>query len=346
MPKVSVIIPVYNVEKYIAATVASVLAQTYTDFELLIIDDESPDQSVQICQQFADTRIKIIHQKNRGLAVARNTGIRHARGEYLAFLDGDDLWLPEKLEQHVAHLDNSPAVGVSFSCSAFINEAGQRLGIYQIPKKLQGINPPYILCRNPIGNGSAPVIRKQVFEAIKFVKLQGDRVESCYFDPQCRRSEDIECWVRIAVQTSWQFEGISQALTLYRINSSGLSANWVEQFDSWQQAIEKIRTFSPELISQYENQAKAYQLRYLARRAITLRSPSIAVKLINRSVATYWRILFEEPRRTFLTWVAASFLFLLPDFFYNHIEDIALKFTKIAHRFYLYHLDEFSKSSI
>jgi glycosyltransferase involved in cell wall biosynthesis len=346
MPKVSVIIPVYNVEKFIAATVFSVLAQTYTDFEILIIDDESPDRSVQICQQFADTRIKIIHQKNRGLAGARNSGIRHAQGEYLAFLDGDDLWLPEKLEQHVIHLDNSPTVGVSFSCSAFIDEAGQRVGVYQIPKKLQGITASYILCRNPIGNGSAPVIRKQVFEAIKFFKQQDDLVESCYFDPQCRRSEDIECWVRIAVQTSWQFEGISKALTLYRINSSGLSANWVEQFESWQQAVEKIRTFAPELISQYENPAKAYQLRYLARRAITLRSPSMAIKLINHSMATYGQILFEEPRRTLLTCIAAYFLLLLPDFFYNYVENIALKLIKITQRIYLYNQKELSKSSL
>ncbi|MUL35812.1 glycosyltransferase family 2 protein [Gloeocapsopsis dulcis] len=334
-PKVSVIIPVYNVEKYITATVSSVLAQTYSDFELLIIDDESLDRSIQICQQFTDSRIKIIHQKNRGLAGARNTGIRYAQGEYLAFLDGDDLWLPEKLEKHVTHLDHSPSVGVSFSCSAFIDEEGQNIGIYQMPKKLQGITPSYIICRNPIGNGSAPVIRKQVFEAIKFFKQQGALVESCYFDPHCRRSEDIECWVRIAIQTSWQFEGISEALTLYRINSHGLSANWVEQFESWQRVIEKIRAFAPELISQWEKPAKAYQLRYLARRAVTLRTPSMAVELINRSVTTYWRILLEEPRRTLLTWIAAYFLLLLPQVFYNQIEAIALKVTEISQKRYL-----------
>ena len=87
MPKVSVIMPVYNVEKYIAETISSVLAQTFTDFELLVIDDESKDRSIEICESFTDQRIKIIHQKNRGLAGARNTGIRHAQGEYLAFLD-------------------------------------------------------------------------------------------------------------------------------------------------------------------------------------------------------------------------------------------------------------------
>ncbi|NEO51027.1 MAG: glycosyltransferase family 2 protein, partial [Moorea sp. SIO4A3] len=105
MKHVSVIIPVYGVENYIAAAVQSVLEQTYTNFEVLIIDDESPDSSIKICQEFSDQRLKIIHQTNRGLAGARNTGIRHAKGDYLAFLDGDDLWLPQKLERHIEHLE-------------------------------------------------------------------------------------------------------------------------------------------------------------------------------------------------------------------------------------------------
>ena len=86
MNKVSVILPVYRVEKYIGAAVESVLTQTYKDFELIIVDDGSPDRSVEICQQFTDPRITIIRQQNRGLAGATNTGIRHAQAEYFAFL--------------------------------------------------------------------------------------------------------------------------------------------------------------------------------------------------------------------------------------------------------------------
>ncbi|NEO60828.1 MAG: glycosyltransferase family 2 protein, partial [Moorea sp. SIO4G2] len=85
MKTVSIIIPVYGVEKYIASAVQSVINQTYQNFEVLIIDDESPDQSVNICRKLSDNRINIIHQTNRGLAGARNTGIRHAKGDYLAF---------------------------------------------------------------------------------------------------------------------------------------------------------------------------------------------------------------------------------------------------------------------
>lgn len=326
MKKVSVIIPVYGVEKYIAATLQSVLDQTYTNFDILIIDDASPDRSVEICRQFTDPRIKIIHQANRGLAGARNTGIRHAQGEYLAFLDGDDLWLPQKLEKHIAHLENSPAVGVSFSRSAFIDEMGNPLGTYQMPK-LKGITTPYLLGRNPVGNGSAVVIRRSVFEAIKFQDNLHNPVEDFYFDEHFRRSEDMECWIRISIKTHWQIEGISEALTLYRVNSSGLSANILQQLDSWEQVIEKTRSYAPKIVTRWEKQARAYQLQYLARNAVRLQAGSMAVKLINRALATNLCILLEAPRSTLLTLAAAYFLLLLPQSLYSQIEALALNNT-------------------
>ena len=326
MVKVSVIVPVYKVEKYIAATVESVLQQTYKDFELLIIDDDSPDKSIEICQQFTDPRIKIIHQQNRGLAGARNTGIRNAKGEYFAFLDADDLWLPEKLAKHITHLENAPDVGISYSSSAFIDESGNSLGIYQVPK-LKNITPSLVLCRNPIGNGSAAVIRRKVFEAIKFQDNLYGKIESFYFDEQFRESEDVECWMRMAILTDWQFEGIAEALTLYRVNSGGLSANLIKKLDSWKQLIEKIRSYAPELITQYENPTMAYQLRFLARRAVTLKDGSMAVQLAHQALTTHWGILFEEPRRTLLTLAAAYSLWLLPHSIHAQIESFALKIT-------------------
>ncbi|HEY9670897.1 MAG TPA: glycosyltransferase family 2 protein [Waterburya sp.] len=331
MKKVSVIIPVYGVEKYITATVQSVLNQTYSNFELLIIDDESPDRTIEICQQFTDPRIKIIHQKNRGLAGARNTGIRHAEGDYIALLDGDDLWLPHKLEKHVEHLETSPTVGVSFSCSAFIDEAGNSLGLYQQPK-LTGITIPHLLCRNPISNGSAPVIRREVFEAIKFQDNLYGTVEDFYFDDRFRASEDIECWFRIAIQTDWQIEGIPEALTLYRVNSGGLSANLFKQLESWEQVMEKTRSYAPDVVAQWKNLSKAYQLRYLARRAVTLKDGSTAVKLFHQALTTHWRILLNEPRRTVLTGIAAYLLWLLPQRFYHQLEGLARKMTEVIQR--------------
>lgn len=329
MKLVTVIIPVYGVEKYIARTVRSVLEQTYKNFELLIIDDGSPDRSVEICQQFTDPRIKIIRQENRGVAAARNTGIRHAQGEYLGLLDADDLWVPEKLEKHVEHLESSPAVGVSFSRSTFIDEADNPIGIYQM-SKLKEITPLDLLCRTPIGNGSVAFIRREVFEDIKFQDNLYGTVENFYFDDdrQLHPSEDVECWLRIAIQTNWLLEGLAEPLTLYRVNPEGFSAKLLKKLKSWERMLEKAHAYTPpELMAQWEKPAMAYQLRHLARRAVTLEAGSTAVELLNRALSTHWRMLFEEPRRTLLTLGAAYSLWLLPKPLYSQIETLALKMT-------------------
>ena len=326
MKLVSVIVPAYNVEQYVAQAIQSVLAQTYPYFELLIIDDGSRDRTIDICSSFQDSRILLIRQQNRGLAGARNTGIRHAQGEYLAFLDADDCWLPEKLAKHVQHLESSPHVGVSFSRSAFIDSQGKALGIYQMPK-LTGITPSHLLCRNPIGNGSAAVIRRQVLESIKFEQQIDGTSEDCYFDESFRQSEDIECWLRIAVQTSWQIEGIPEALTLYRINEDGLSANIFKQLESWERVVDKARSYAPELLECWEQSARAYQLRYLARRAVRFQAATVAVELVNKALMTDWRIILAEPRRTLLTLTAAYLLCLLPSSIYTLVENLALKIT-------------------
>ena len=331
MKLVSVIVPTYNIEQYIADTIKSVLAQTYSHFELLIIDDESTDRSVEICRQFNDSRIKIISQKNRGLAGARNTGIRNAQGAYIALLDGDDLWLPEKLANHVQHLESNSDVGVSFSRSEFIDAQGNSLGIYQMPK-LKDITPGHLLCRNPVGNGSAPVIRREVFDDICFQDDLHGSLEDCYFDEHFRQSEDIECWFRISAQNNWKIEGIPEALTLYRVNGEGLSANILKQLDSWEQMITKNRDRYPELLAEWENPARAYQLRYLARRAVRLKDGKMAVKLTHQALATHWKIIFSEPNRTILTLAAAYMLYCLPVSFYQQCENFALQLTGLSHR--------------
>lgn len=326
MPKVSVIIPVYNVEKYIAETIGSVLAQTFTDFEVIVIDDESKDRSIVICENIGDPRIKIVRQQNRGLAGARNTGIRHAQGEYLAFLDSDDAWRSQKLEKHVQHLGTNPSVGVSFSCSEFMDDDSQPLGYYQIPK-LTGITPELVLCRNPISNGSVPVIRREVFQEIEFPANYYGTEEKFYFDDRFRQSEDIECWIRIALTTKWQLEGIPDVLTLYRVNSGGLSANMLKQLETWEKVIEKTRTYAPQFIAKWGNLAKAYQLRYLARRAVRNKDGRSAVDLIHRALATHWQIILKEPARTILTLLAAYTIRFLPRSIYNRIEQLAMKIT-------------------
>lgn len=131
---ISVIVPVYNTEQYLDRCVQSILAQTYTDFELLLIDDGSTDSSGVICDRYAelDSRVRVFHKENGGVSSARNLGLDNARGEWIAFVDSDD-WVADKyLENFISHLNNEAKLIISFSYSVFKNK------IYE-PKYKSGI---------------------------------------------------------------------------------------------------------------------------------------------------------------------------------------------------------------
>lgn len=308
-PVVSVIMPVYNTAKYVEAAIDSVLAQTYADFELLIIDDAGSDNSIDLCRVYDDPRIQIISQCNRGLAGARNTGIRNARGQFVALLDSDDLWEPRKLEKHIEHLRGAPHIGVSFAASTLMNDDGNPLRIVQRPK-LRNIRPQDVFLRNPIGNGSAPVLRRAVFEEIAFLNRERDELD--YFDDAFRQSEDIECWCRIALTTNWGFEGIKGTYTRYRINEGGLSANVVNQFATWTRVKERVKQLDPHFGARWAPYAEAFQLRYLARRSVRMGEGALAWSLMKDALRLCPHIIMREPAKTLTTLVAASVLRFLP----------------------------------
>ena len=126
-PRVSVVIPTHNRAEWLPRAVGSVLAQTWTDFELLIVDDHSTDETPAAIARFADARIRSFrHERNFGQSKALNTGIEHARGEYVAFLDDDDAWLPAKLAAQVALLDAAPpGVGLVYCWHDVLDEASR-----------------------------------------------------------------------------------------------------------------------------------------------------------------------------------------------------------------------------
>ena len=130
MPEVSVLIPVYNVDKYLPATLGSLTGQTFGDFEVLCVDNGSTDGSLAVLKEYAakDSRIKIIEQDNRGVSAARNAALDQASGEYIAFLDSDDLWLPEKLEKQVSFM-RANNCDFCFTEYEHIDEDGNSLNI-------------------------------------------------------------------------------------------------------------------------------------------------------------------------------------------------------------------------
>lgn len=330
MQLVSIIIPVYQAEKYIAATVKSVLDQTYPNFELIVIDDGTPDRSIEICQQFTDPRIKIIRQENRGVASARNHGIRLAQGEYIAFLDADDLWAPTKIEKHLNHLESSPTVGISYSYSTLIDGADNPLGLYQLPQTTN-ITPVNFLLRDPIGSGSNLIARRAVLAAIKFSAEIDGEIVPCYFDEdrQLHPSEDTECWLRMAIKSDLTFEGIPEVLIQYRLHSGGFSHQFEKKTASWERLLEKARSYAPKLMAQHENAARAYQFTAIARRAVNQGAGVVALKLNYRALRSYWRILLEEPVKTLLTLSAACLLTILPQALYRKLQAVAFKTVSV-----------------
>ena len=123
MPEISVIVPTYNYAHFIGDCLDSIFAQTYKDFEVIVIDDGSTDDTARVLEKYKG-EIRYIYQENKGLPAARNTGIKAAQGEYLAFLDSDDLWLPEKLGEQVLFLRNEADMGIIFSDASAFNEKG------------------------------------------------------------------------------------------------------------------------------------------------------------------------------------------------------------------------------
>jgi glycosyltransferase involved in cell wall biosynthesis len=306
MPKASVIVPAYNAAKTLSETLRSLSTQTFRDLEIIVVDDGSNDQTAAIACSYGDPRLRLVRQINRGLAGARNTGIAHARGMFIGFCDADDLWMPDKLAVHVAHLEANPLVGLSYSGSALINDASRPLRLSQRPR-LRDITAQYVFKRNPVGNGSAPVMRRAALDAIAWRPAQ-EQARDWWFDESFRQSEDIECWLRLALSTDWQIEGVRGDLTLYRINDTGLSANTDAQFASWERMVSKLTPLNPAFFAKQTPAARAYQLRYLSRRAISVRDGDTAWQLACQSARCSMRPMFEEPVKTLVTLGAAAVL--------------------------------------
>jgi len=325
----TIVIPVHNGEETLAVAIDSALAQTYGAFEVLVVDDGSTDRSAEIVRGYADPRLRLYRQPNGGLNSARNAGIREGRGDYIGLLDADDLWEPTKLARHAAHLDADPGIGLSFSGSWMMGPDGTPTGMGQTPQ-VTGITPLILVTRNPVGNGSTPLMRAEALDSIAHPHPTGKHADTCWFDEELRQSTDIECWLRLALQTDWRIEGIAEPLTGYRLNPHGLSANTRRQLETWTQMIEKTAAYAPDFIAEHGALARAYQLRYLARRAVSLREPALAWGYAVGSLRAAPRIVLEQPVKTVTTLGAALVLRVGGRRAYSAIESLLLGVAKRA----------------
>jgi cellulose synthase/poly-beta-1,6-N-acetylglucosamine synthase-like glycosyltransferase len=211
LPRVSVIIPTYNRAHMLREAVDSVLCQTFKDYEIIIIDGFSTDDTEAVVNSYHDRRIKYYKNQNNGIAsINRNFGIEKSRGEYIAFLDDDDLWLPEKLEKQVKLLDSNKKLGLVYSDCFIINANGTiRKKSYLTGRPLlRGASLTKLLRFNFIPTLTV-VIRKKVLEKVGV------------FDPSRKFCEDYDLWLRIS--QFYSIDHVNQPLAKYRINRESLT---------------------------------------------------------------------------------------------------------------------------
>jgi glycosyltransferase involved in cell wall biosynthesis len=174
-PLISVIIPVYQAESFIKTTVHNVLQQTYNNFELIIVDDGCTDATIERVKEFKSDKIRIVHQENKGVAAARNFGFQFAQGEYITFLDSDDLWLPSKLAIDVKTLITVPnPVCIIYNGFYYVNNKVELVGIPRYYTGGGNVFRTMLTCN--IGNPGVALLHRQVFEAV------GGFPSECYHD--------------------------------------------------------------------------------------------------------------------------------------------------------------------
>ena len=297
MPKASIIVPAYNAAPTLLQTLDSLLNQTFRDFEIILVDDGSTDATRRIAEAYcADPRMRVVRQANRGPAAARNTGIAAARGRYLGFCDADDTWHPQKLATHVEHLDANPDVGLSYSATTIIDEDDRPLGQFQQPK-LNNVSPAHLFKRNPVGTVSTVVARREALEDVSYRPYcENDR--DWVFDEQLKGYEDFECWLRLALTTSWKIEGVRGLLTRQRVNLGELREGVDSQVAAWEQMVAALRPADPSFFSQNEPAARAHQLHSLTRSRAADPEAARADAMRQDALAATMRPVLEAPRQT------------------------------------------------
>ena len=256
-PLVSVIIPAYNAERFIARTLHSVLTQTYSKIEVIVVDDGSSDRTAEIVGAIAqqDKRVMLLQQPNSGVAAARNLGIQKAQGEFIAPIDADDIWYPENLEKQVKCLmEADPLVGLVYSWSVDIDENDVPTGAFRAAE-IEGDVYMTLLCHNFLGNASASMFRRECIEKV------GN------YDREMRKKngqgcEDWDLYLRIA--ENYQVRVVSEFLIGYRRFSESMSCDYTTMARSHELMLQTIQRKYPHIPSRVYQLSKSNFYMYFA----------------------------------------------------------------------------------
>ena len=287
MPKLSAIICVFN-QPLVKEAVESVLGQRFAEFELVIIDDGSTDRTPEILAQY-EGRAKIIRQKNRGIAGARNAGLAYAAGEIIAFLDADDIWLPGYLAEQAAFLDLHPELGISFS-------DGWMIWTRQLPENISGLPSHYSLYPPPAGPDAAKISLQSPL-VTSFTAFRRCFFEKAgFFSPELKIHEDAELFLR-GLELGIKFGFLNKPLAVKR-NLEGRLSKDRDEF------------FTASRVIQLRSWQRSKLLRPLLRESITVTDRMIARDLLEKGkISQARKYLFEA--LTYKPWAVRTLLIWL-----------------------------------
>ncbi|WP_121066078.1 glycosyltransferase family 2 protein [Chachezhania antarctica] len=297
MPLFSIIVPCYNAAATLECTLASLTAQTCTDWEMLCIDDGSTDATPDILAAAAeaDPRIRVLENIGKGPSHARNRALAEATGEFLAFCDADDLWAPRKLTRMAdALLSNQTLDGIYARVAFFDGVHSKRISC----PPTTDLTIPMLLGENPVCTMSNLTIRREAF------------LETGGFDTRMVHNEDLE-WLIRTVGHGFRLRSVDDCLVQYRTSTTGLSSNLAAMRKGREQALQTAARYG----FHTDARSEAIHLRYLARRALRVGAPGTeALRLALSGLAASPRGFFSNMRRGGLTVLGAVLAPVMPAF--------------------------------
>lgn len=227
MARISIVTPTYNRPELLKISINSVLSQTYRDFELIVIDDCSSDNTPGVLEGFRDERLKVIrNSSNKGIAAVRNIGVASSQGKYIAFLDDDDEWLPDKLEKQIRIMeDGSESLGCVYSGCLTTGPDGSEIVSTSIPRYRNKVLNELLL-ENFITT-STTLVKKSCIE------------KAGLFDEDIPYGEDYDMWIRIA--EDFEFDFAPEPLTKYRIHPNSITKNYAKVINGIGKILSKHR---------------------------------------------------------------------------------------------------------
>jgi glycosyltransferase involved in cell wall biosynthesis len=217
------------------------------DLEVIVVDGGSTDGTLDVIGDIYDTRLRMVEQKHAGLAEARNTGVREAIASYIGFLDGDDLWKPQKAERHIEFLDQHPEVDLTFSLALILDESGREVAVIN-PKMVGFLSFQALFIECPYGHA---IFRRHALDRAGF------------FTPTLEPSEDHDLWLRMAMLRPNNVYCLPEVLALYRKRQGQITGDWHRMEEGWQQLCAKMHRLAPGQVQPIQNEATSVKYRYL-----------------------------------------------------------------------------------